>query len=141
MKWNLQERLTVSGHKFGKFGIFNLVLFWLGIVANEALRDIWNNNFEFVAPIAFAYERNTTKSLRISNTLRDFYLRNRSINLETVDDFGKLYADGIGWSANRLATLVAKSNDYPVYYYKFAYKGRFSHFYSPFTNKTIGKSD
>lgn len=113
-----------------------------GVVANETLRNIWNNNFDYAAPIAFVYERNTTKSLAISKALKDFYVGNQEIRLETLDGLAKLYADGVvGWGVNRLANLVAKSNDFPVYYYKFAYKGRYSHFYSPFTNKTIGKKN
>ncbi|XP_044730506.1 esterase E4-like [Chrysoperla carnea] len=111
------------------------------VVANETLRNIWNNNFDYAAPIAFVYERNTTKSLAISKALKDFYIGNQEIRLETIDGLAKLYADGVvGWGVHRLANLVAKSNDFPVYYYKFAYKGRYSHFYSPFTNKTIGAS-
>ncbi|XP_044730504.1 venom carboxylesterase-6-like isoform X2 [Chrysoperla carnea] len=147
-----EKFLTDDPNKLFYEGKFTKVPFMIGVnemefaggaydvVANETLREIWNNNFEYVAPIAFGYERNTSKSLVISKSLRNFYLGSREIDFESIDDFSKLYADGIGWSVNRLACLLAKSNDFPVYFYKFAYKGRFSHFYSPFTNETIGAS-
>ncbi|XP_044728520.1 juvenile hormone esterase-like [Chrysoperla carnea] len=143
-----EKFLTDDPNKLFYKGQFSKVPFMTGVteleyaygayivVANETLRNIWNENFSYPASLAFSYEKRSD-SLNISQILRDFYLKDSAISIQTVDEFGKLYADGkIGFSVNRLANVVAKHST--VFYYKFSYNGTYSYFYSPFTNKTIG---
>lgn len=54
-----------------------------------------------------------------------------------IHTFFQLYSDSIvGFAANRAAKLVAQYNSEPVYYYRFSYQGRYSHFYLPGSNNT-----
>lgn len=42
-----------------------------------------------------------------------------------------------GFAVNRAVKLLAARNSQPVYYYKFSYKGKYSHYYLPGTNNTV----
>ncbi|KAK5649724.1 hypothetical protein RI129_000753 [Pyrocoelia pectoralis] len=109
------------------------------IVANETLLEEMDKEFERVAPIAFLYERDTEHSRHISRKLREFYLGVGNFSKASRKGIGKLYADGvIGFGSHRGAQLFADNNNQSVYYYLFDYDGRYSHFYIPGSNVTIG---
>ncbi|KAF2891820.1 hypothetical protein ILUMI_14353, partial [Ignelater luminosus] len=102
--------------------------------ANSTLLEEMINHFNEIAPISFLYERGTEQSKYTSEELKKFYIgENPSIDF-LISGIGKLYADSIvGFSINRVATLLAKKSSEPVYYYKSNYQGRYSNFYKPGT--------
>lgn len=97
-----------------------------------------DKQFEKYAPISFQYERDTENSKTISKELRKFYFGTKSIDNSSLPQLAQLYADAlIGFGVNRAVKLLSEKSDKPVYYYKFSYKGRYSHFYLPESNKTV----
>lgn len=108
------------------------------ILGNETLRASLDEQFEKYAPVCFQYERDTDNSRNISRALRKFYFGNRAIDNSTLTNLAEIYGDAlIGFGVNRGAKLLAERNDQPVYYYKFSYQGRYSHFYLPESNGTV----
>ncbi|KAJ8959088.1 hypothetical protein NQ318_022345 [Aromia moschata] len=107
------------------------------IINNETLMKEMNDNFEKVAPIAFEYERTTDQSKTISKALKTFYFQDKPIDKSQLTPLAQLYADSIiGFSVNRAAKLIAEHSNESVYYYRFSYQGRYSHFYLPDSNNT-----
>lgn len=122
------------------------------MVENQTLLKILSNNFEKYAPICFIYERETPKSIEVSRGIQKFYFNNASLTnnsfkgLDNVHfDFTKTYnshfisqayADLTGFQVNRAANLISQKSTQPIYYYKFSYQGRYSHFYLPDSNGT-----
>lgn len=97
-----------------------------------------DKEFEKYAPISFQYERATENSKTISKELRKFYFGTKPIDNSSLPQLAQLYADAlIGFGVNRAVKLLAEKSDKPVYYYKFSYKGRYSHFYLPESNGTV----
>ncbi|XP_045476842.1 juvenile hormone esterase-like [Harmonia axyridis] len=95
-------------------------------------------NWENTAPIVFMYERDTDHSKTISKALRSYYFGDKKFDNSTVSHMTQLYADGLtGFAVNRGVKLLAEKNTQPVFYYKFNYKGRYSHYYLPDSNGTI----
>ncbi|XP_033329533.2 uncharacterized protein LOC117222127 [Megalopta genalis] len=86
-----------------------------------------NDNFDRIAPISFMYERGTNRSKYISDQLRSFYFRGKPIDSESRNGLAELYADSvIIFSMHRGAKLVAENSKKPVYFYEFAFQGRYS---------------
>ncbi|KAJ8959087.1 hypothetical protein NQ318_022344 [Aromia moschata] len=107
------------------------------IINNETLTREMNENFEKVAPISFEYERHTKKTTTISKALKKFYLQDKPVDKSQLTPLAQLYADSIiGFSVNRAVKLIAQYSNESVYYYRFSYQGRYSHFYLPDTNNT-----
>ncbi|XP_019873364.2 esterase E4 [Aethina tumida] len=107
------------------------------VLNNDTLRNELNNNFETIAPIALIYERGTDNSKIISKSLKSFYFSDKPIEKTSVAPTVQIFSDGItGFSVNRAAKLISEKNNQSVYYYKFNYAGRNSHFYTPQSNKT-----
>jgi hypothetical protein len=48
------------------------------------------NNFDYVAPIAFGYERGTERSHKISQELRKFYLKDQPLNNASLSGLGEV---------------------------------------------------
>ncbi|XP_044018737.1 esterase FE4 [Aphidius gifuensis] len=87
-----------------------------------------NANWSTIAPISFLYERDTQRSLSISEELWKYYMKNKPIGPDNYQGLADLYADGVvGFSVHRLVTLMSQASKEPVYYYKFSYKGQESH--------------
>lgn len=108
------------------------------LIANSSFLEALDKEFEKYAPISFQYERNTENSKTISKELRKFYFGTKPIDNSSLPQLAQLYADAvIGFGVNRGAKLLAEKSDKPVYYYKFSYKGRYSHFYLPESNGTV----
>ncbi|XP_044727814.1 esterase E4-like [Chrysoperla carnea] len=146
-----EKFLTDDPNKLFKEGKFTKVPILCGITDNEfaylayevvnnkTVLNEWNNNFAYAAPIGIGYERNTSRSKNISDSLRSFYFSDSEINESTVEQLGKMYADGMaGFVMNRFANLISQWNPFPIYFYKFAYKGLNSYFYLPKLNRPIG---
>ncbi|KAF2903951.1 hypothetical protein ILUMI_02213 [Ignelater luminosus] len=109
------------------------------VVRNASLLEELDKDFERIAPIAFIYERNTENSKHISRELRKFYLGDGPLNNSSLSGLEKLYADGvIGFGVNRGVKLLSENSNRPVYYYRFSFKGRYSHFYLPGTQTPYG---
>uniref|UniRef100_A0A1A9WY03 Carboxylic ester hydrolase n=1 Tax=Glossina brevipalpis TaxID=37001 RepID=A0A1A9WY03_9MUSC len=108
------------------------------ILRDAAERELFNEDFEKLAPIHLLYERNTERSRQISKMLREKYLNNQPLAFpESVEKFGELYSDGvIGYSYHRFLDMVIKH--VPVFTYLTTYKGRYSHFTNPTSNQTKG---
>lgn len=122
--------------------MYILLFIFLAVIRNETLMNRMNREWEDIAPISFLYERGTKKSKELSRKLKEFYLK--SLDLEkderSIKGLRELYADGvIGFEVHRYATLIAEYTDIPIYYYRFSYKGRYSHFYLSDKNDTLGK--
>lgn len=106
--------------------------------------DLLSNDYKRILPIIFNYERDTPKSNVISTALKRFYFGDGPVEntTETRAGMEHLYADGVvGFSVHRAAKLIADKNKANTYYYCFTYKGRYSYFYLPDSNrtKTAGK--
>lgn len=97
-----------------------------------------NEDFHKIAPIAFLYERDGDKSKTISDELRKFYLNDKPLDNSSLPGLIQLYADALtGFSVFRAAELLSEKSNKSVYYYRFNYKGKYSHFYLPESNGTI----
>ncbi|KAK5641593.1 hypothetical protein RI129_010140 [Pyrocoelia pectoralis] len=95
-----------------------------------------DKEFGRVAPIAFIYERNTTRSRHISRKLRKEFLGMGPLTISAFKGVGYLYADGIvGFGVNRGAKLLSTKNTEHTYYYKFSYQGRYS--FTMLPNSTV----
>lgn len=106
--------------------------------SNETLRKQFNENFQTVAPIAFLYERDTDKSKSISNSLKKIYLNDKPIDENKLSGLVHLYADALsGFAVHRAAELLAQKSNESVYYYRFNYNGRYSHFYMPNSDSQV----
>ncbi|KAK4874277.1 hypothetical protein RN001_013637 [Aquatica leii] len=104
--------------------------FALRVLQNPDLLRELNDDFERIAPIAFIYERNTTKSKYVSEELKKQFLNNLPIESPKSVGLEHLYADSnVGFGVNRGVKLIAKQNTECTFYYKFTYQGRFSHVY------------
>ncbi|KAB0794135.1 hypothetical protein PPYR_13755 [Photinus pyralis] len=111
----------------------------LGVVGNPDLLRVMDEEFDRVAPIAFIYERNTTRSKAISKRLREEFLRSGPLTQSSLKGLGYLYADSlVGFGVNRGIKLLAAKNTECTYYYRFSYPGRYSHFYWPNTTTPYG---
>ncbi|XP_055851924.1 esterase FE4-like [Episyrphus balteatus] len=88
---------------------------------NTGLFNDISLNFDKYAPDIFQHNFDSSKSLQ---TLRKFYLGNRTINDQKLEHFGEIFADSlIGHGVHRLVDLARKFID--VYYYRFDYVGRY----------------
>ncbi|XP_031354604.1 venom carboxylesterase-6-like isoform X2 [Photinus pyralis] len=106
------------------------------VFANPKLLEEMDKDFDRVAPIAFVYERNTTRSLSISSELRRAFLGNGPLTDSDRTGLGHLYADGlVGFGVHRGVKLLSAKNTECTYYYKFSYQGRYSHVKLP--NSTV----
>uniref|UniRef100_A0A1Y1LPN2 Carboxylic ester hydrolase n=1 Tax=Photinus pyralis TaxID=7054 RepID=A0A1Y1LPN2_PHOPY len=111
----------------------------LGVVNNPQLLREMDEEFDRVAPIAFVYERNTTRSKAISRKLREEFLGPGPLTQSSLKGLGYLYADGVvGFGVNRGIKMLAAKNTECTYYYRFSYPGRFSYFYLPNTTTPYG---
>ncbi|KAJ8927313.1 hypothetical protein NQ314_020227 [Rhamnusium bicolor] len=107
------------------------------VVNNETLTKEINSNFDKIAPIAFLYDRDTDHSKTISESFRSFYLHDKPVDKSQLAPLAQLYADStVGFAVNRAAKLIAEHSNASVFYYKFSYQGRFSHFYTPESNNS-----
>ncbi|KAK5641626.1 hypothetical protein RI129_010173 [Pyrocoelia pectoralis] len=98
-----------------------------------------DEDFERVAPIAFVYERNTTRSKYISGELRKEFLGTGRLTETARKGLGYLYADGlVGFGVNRGVKLLAAKNTESTYYYRFSYQGRYSHVTLPNSTTPYG---
>ncbi|XP_056638295.1 juvenile hormone esterase-like [Diorhabda sublineata] len=112
--------------------------FALNVLDNDTLTQEMNNDFDRIAPISFLYERNTDFSKYVSKNLRKFYFQDKKIVKSQEQALKDLYEDSIvGFQAHRAAKLIAQYNTKPVYYYRFSYRGSYSHLYLPGTNDTV----
>ncbi|CAH1958118.1 unnamed protein product [Acanthoscelides obtectus] len=108
------------------------------VVNNETLTKEMNEDWDRIAPISFIYERGTKQSLKVSRAIRKFYLDDKPISKSNREALGKIYSDSIEtFPINRAVKLMAQYNKKPVYYYRFSFQGRYSHFYLPGTNNTV----
>ncbi|XP_047107794.1 esterase E4-like [Schistocerca piceifrons] len=111
----------------------------LSVVENSTWANDMYENFETVAPISFMYERGTERSRNISRELKAFYLNNQPITNNSLDGLGKLYADSIiCFGEDRAAKIISGISDFPVYFYRFSYQGRYSFVYYPNTTTPYG---
>lgn len=65
-------------------------------------------------------------------------MNDKALDNSSLAGLAQLYADALtGFGVNRAAKLFSEKNNQSVYYYRFDYKGRYSHFYLPESNSTI----
>ncbi|KAL3273420.1 hypothetical protein HHI36_014864 [Cryptolaemus montrouzieri] len=110
----------------------------LEIITKPEMLSQLDKNWEKLAPITFLYERDTDRSKSISRGLRSFYFGNQTLGKSVQVQMTNLYNEAqSGFAVNRAVKLLASKNSQPVYYYRFSYKGRFSHYYLPESNGTV----
>ncbi|XP_064213592.1 esterase FE4 [Tribolium castaneum] len=107
------------------------------MLSNATLLQMLSDNFEKYAPICFIYERETPKSRQVSKGIRKFYFNDEPLTNDSFKGLADAYADLVGFQVNRAANLISQYSTQSVYYYKFSYQGRYSHFYLPDSNGTI----
>ncbi|CAD6245282.1 GSCOCT00013629001.2-RA-CDS [Cotesia congregata] len=129
----------MSGSTLDEFGGQALVPVVAARHGNNSVFDDLNANWDHIAPIAFQFQRNSSRSKRISDELRDFYFKNETIGLQNWQALAHLYGDAIvSFPIHRIVDLVSRYSDQPVYYYHFVYPGRYSwHVWSD-TKKPFG---
>lgn len=111
----------------------------LEVVNDPVMLKRMDEEFDTVAPIAFVYERNTTKSRIVSEKLREEFLGPGPLTQSSLKGIGYLYADGIiGFGVNRGVKLFSAKNTENTYYYLFSFPGRYSYFVLPNTTTPYG---
>ncbi|XP_055850672.1 juvenile hormone esterase-like [Episyrphus balteatus] len=114
-------------------GKFNKVPLMTGITKDEFTNTVFhqkNNiellddismNFDKYAPDMFLYEPDAEKSRKI----QEFYLKNQTISNQSLENFGRIFADCIvGHAVHRLLELTRKHQD--VFFYRFDHLGLYS---------------
>lgn len=108
------------------------------LIANATALESLEKEFEKYAPISFQYERDSQNSRTISKELRKFYFGTKPVDNSSLPQLAQFYSDAlVGFGVHRAVKVLAEKSDKPVYYYKFSYKGRYSHFYLPGSNGTV----
>ncbi|KAF5306931.1 hypothetical protein FQA39_LY00161 [Lamprigera yunnana] len=109
------------------------------VLENPQLRKEMDEDFPRVAPISFIYERNTTRSFNISRVLRKKFLGDGPLDNSSFTGLGHLYSDSlVEFGINRGVKLISDKNTKNTYYYRFSFKGRYSHVYLPNTTIPYG---
>ncbi|XP_023312047.1 venom carboxylesterase-6-like [Anoplophora glabripennis] len=122
----------ITGITTDEFGYYAF-----NVVNNETLTKQINKDFYKIAPIAFIYERDTNRSKIVSEGVKKSYLHDKPVDQSQFTALANLYSDAIvGFSVNRAAKLISQYSSENVYYYRFSYQGRYSHFYLPDSNNT-----
>ncbi|KAJ8686916.1 hypothetical protein QAD02_022710 [Eretmocerus hayati] len=94
---------------------------------NSSYFDDLERDWNRVAPILFQYDRFGEQSETATTKIRKFYFNDEIISRDNADKLAQIYADAIiGFSVYRTANLMAQYSTQPVYYYEFAYQGRYS---------------
>lgn len=110
------------------------------IIKNETLLNEFDMKFEWIVPMCLSYERNTNKSVKISQILRNrTFGEKNEINKESFVGIHTLFSEGvINYGIYRTIQLFSLQTDLNVFVYKFSYVGRFSHLYYPNPNIPFG---
>ncbi|KAK0159656.1 hypothetical protein PV327_010750 [Microctonus hyperodae] len=91
---------------------------------NNSIFDDYNNNWSKIAPISFYYERNGSRSTRISKELKSHYLNDQPVSASNARQLGNIYSDvWVNFPVYRYVKLAAEYSSQPVYYYQFASEG------------------
>ncbi|KDR24386.1 Esterase FE4 [Zootermopsis nevadensis] len=100
-------------------------IFVLGdISAKSELREFLNNKFHVIISMFLNIDENSNKCREISRKIKSFYLGNKPVSKETLQEVAEFYSDiffvsGVYRSAKK---HQAKSSS-PVYLYKFSFEG------------------
>uniref|UniRef100_A0A336MV40 Carboxylic ester hydrolase n=1 Tax=Culicoides sonorensis TaxID=179676 RepID=A0A336MV40_CULSO len=110
------------------------------IIKNETLLYEFDTNFDVIAPICFNYERNTSKSLTISHTLRNrTFGENVKITNDSFNGIHTLFSEAVvNFGVYRIIQLLSLQTDLNIYAYHFSYQGRYSHVYYPDPDTPFG---
>ncbi|XP_077282138.1 esterase E4-like [Temnothorax americanus] len=96
-------------------------------LGNDSYVDDLNNDWYRLAPINFAYERDTPRSRYISTELRRFYFDDKPIGPDTYDGLAHINTDAIiTYPMHSSVKLIAENTDQPIYFYVSSYQGRYS---------------
>ncbi|KAK9883514.1 hypothetical protein WA026_001690 [Henosepilachna vigintioctopunctata] len=107
------------------------------LVRNADLLKQLDEQWDKKAPIVFMYEKDTDNSKTISKALRTFYFADKKFDNSSLSQLAQIYSDAqTGFAVNRGVKLLAEKTQ-SVYYYRFNYKGRYSHYYLPDSNGTV----
>ncbi|XP_021928724.1 esterase FE4 [Zootermopsis nevadensis] len=111
----------------------------LPVILNSSWAEDMENNFDYVAPIAFGYERDTERSRVISQELKRVFLKDQPLTNASLSDLGDLFSDAIIRFPEDIASkLISRLSSAPLYYYRFSYQGRYSTVYRPQTSIPYG---
>ncbi|XP_045476840.1 esterase E4-like [Harmonia axyridis] len=110
----------------------------IDLLQNPGHLQTLTSNWEKYAPIFFLYDRDTDRSKTISKGLKSFYFGDKKIDNSTQKELSDLYNEAqSGFAVNRAVKLLAAKSKQSVFYYRFSYKGKYSHYYLPGTNNTV----
>ncbi|KAF5277163.1 hypothetical protein FQR65_LT03869 [Abscondita terminalis] len=130
LKTKSAEELGDSLFGFYEFR-YDPVLIWMPVIE----LDFGQERFLTEHPITSALKGNFAKVPFMTGVTTEefsYYAPGNS----TIEGLKHLYADGtVGFGVNRGVKLISKLNTECTYYYRFSYKGRYSHVYLP--NSTI----
>ncbi|KAK9883519.1 hypothetical protein WA026_001695 [Henosepilachna vigintioctopunctata] len=133
MEGKFQKLPIMSGITAEEFGYKSI-----DMLRNPEMLQQLDEQWEKLAPIVFLYERNTEWSKAISKGLRSFYFGDKKIDNSTQLQLSNLYNEAqSGFAVNRGVKLLSEKNSAAVYYYRFSYKGKYSHYYLPDSNRTL----
>ncbi|KAM7360189.1 juvenile hormone esterase-like [Cochliomyia hominivorax] len=112
--------------------------FWsYDALRNETIRNWFNEDIYARLPTNLLYERDTPKSREITTALRSHYFQNKTLeNPGSLKSFADIFMDSLICVNFRYFQMVSKFTS--VYTYIFTYKGRYSYYVDPETNKTRG---
>nr|AYK27451.1 carboxylesterase CarEB2 [Lasioderma serricorne] len=99
--------------------------------------DFWNDkylseidaNWSELIPFVLDYNNTISPGERdeVSKTIREFYLKDKSVNKNTFKDLVKIVSDRLFISdIQKCARMQSAAMKSPVYYYHFTYRGKFS---------------
>nr|UZH45660.1 carboxylesterase 26 [Meteorus pulchricornis] len=115
---------TIIGVNRDEFAYVITIASQQSAMGNNSIYDDFNSRWEDIAPISFAYERNTARSREISRELKSFYLNNQPLGPNHSEGLGQLYADSlIIFQTHRQERLLTAYSPAPVYNYLYDFEG------------------
>ncbi|KAK9883520.1 hypothetical protein WA026_001696 [Henosepilachna vigintioctopunctata] len=109
----------------------------LDLELNANMFEKLDKEWEKYAPIIFLYERHTDRSKEISKGLRSFYFGDKKLDNSTSIPLTQIYNEGLtGFATNRAVKILSEKSSQEVYYYRFSYRGKYSHYTSSTSNTT-----
>ncbi|KAK9883515.1 hypothetical protein WA026_001691 [Henosepilachna vigintioctopunctata] len=105
-------------------------------IRNHTLLKLLDEQWEKYAPIIFGFERYTERSKVISKELRSFYFGDHKLNNDNLPELIEIFGDSLsGFPVDRVVKLLAQKSSQSTFYYQFSYKGTYSHYSLPNSNK------
>jgi carboxylesterase type B len=92
-------------------------------IKNETRRRLLNDNWRKISPIIFYFDDHPNQ-WNISNKVRDYYLKNGKISLDSLEDTTNMFSDREFFEGTHDSAKM-QSKVAPVYLYYYKYRGKF----------------